>query len=178
MDQQPRYSHEGITLWHPEDWTLAREARPGEQVVSITSPSTCFWTLMVFLDRPDANEVLATAIESYESEYDQLDVYPAKAKVCGQVALARDVEFFCYDLTNTAQIRVIQTDRLTVLVLCQSSDEEWDEFEPILKRITASLDLDETVLAADSFRLLDDDDLLPNAMNEDDLIEDLETNEE
>jgi hypothetical protein len=174
MEQPPRYSQDGITLWHPEDWTLTREARPGERVVSITSPSTCFWSLMVFLDRPDANDVLTTAIESFESEYDQLDVYPVKAKVCGQVALARDVEFFCYDLTNTAQIRVIQTDRLTVLVLCQSSDEEWDEFEPLLKQITASLDLDETVLAADSFRLHDEDDLLPDGLDEDAAIEDIE----
>jgi hypothetical protein len=53
---------------------------------------------------------------------------------------------------------VFQTERLTVLVLSQATDDDWDEVEAEIHQITATLDLDESQLAIDSFTLGDFDD--------------------
>jgi hypothetical protein len=152
------FSDRGVSFTHASGWSVSCEEKPRERVVTVTSPTSGFWSLMVFLDRPEPDDVLETVIESFRDEFKDLDIYEAEEEICGQPALARDVGFFCYDLTNTAEIRVFQTERLTVLVLSQATDDDWDEVEAEIHQITATLDLDESQLAIDSFTLGDFDD--------------------
>ncbi len=166
------YSDRGISFHHGRGWSVASEDKPGERVVSVTGATSGFWSLMIFLDRPDPEDVLETVLASFRDEYDDLDEYDAEAEICGQPALARDLGFFCYDLTNTAEIRVFQTDRLTVLVLCQATDDDWDEVADQLHQMTATLELDETLLAENSFTVGDFDDLTANDESGDDSADD------
>ena len=53
--------------------------------------------------------------------------------------MARDVDFVCFELINSAFIRSFQTERFTVLVLYQGFDAELETTRPLLEAISASL---------------------------------------
>jgi hypothetical protein len=53
--------------------------------------------------------------------------------------VARDIDFVCLELLNSASIRAFRAREFTVLVLFQFTEGERDETGPILERITRSL---------------------------------------
>jgi hypothetical protein len=50
-----------------------------------------------------------------------------------------DVNFFCLDLTSTAQVRGMIAEIGTVMILIQAEDREFARLEPIFLAITTSL---------------------------------------
>ena len=143
------YAKHGIQFEYPREWEVNEQQRPGELSITVSSPETAFWNLILFCDRPDPELILETVIETFEDEYDELDVYRVQSKVCGQEALSRDIEFVCLELLNTARIRIFQTDAATVLVLCQANDSELEFSDPLFNRIAESLEIDDLTLIAD-----------------------------
>lgn len=138
---QQEYSRHGIKFQYPGEWELS-EQRDGQQLsITVASPHTSFWTVTLCADRPDPNDILAAVLDAFEQEYDELDVYPAKARVCERAAVARDIDFVCLELLNVARVRAIRAAQFTVLVLYQGTDGEFGEMEPVLERITRSLTL-------------------------------------
>ncbi|HVW36950.1 MAG TPA: hypothetical protein VHB99_06580, partial [Pirellulales bacterium] len=59
--------------------------------------------------------------------------------IAGQELLGWDMNFYCLDLTNTAQVRGFGTDEATYLIFCQADDREFEEVEPVFAAITRSL---------------------------------------
>ena len=49
-----------------------------------------------------------------------------------------DLNFYCLDLTNTAQVRTLTTPDAIYLILCQAEDREWDEVAPVFDAMTTS----------------------------------------
>ena len=49
-----------------------------------------------------------------------------------------DLNFYCLDLTNTAQVRAVETPAATYLLLAQAEDREWDRVAPVFAAMTAS----------------------------------------
>jgi hypothetical protein len=49
-----------------------------------------------------------------------------------------DLNFYCLDLTNTAQVRTLATPAAIYLILCQAEDREWNELAPVFAAITTS----------------------------------------
>lgn len=138
------YSARGMLFRYPDDWMVGEESSENE--IAITArpidDSTAFWSLTLLADRPDPREALASVLEAFEEEYDDLDVYTADEPVARREALGRDLEFVCLELTNSAFVRVFQTAEATVVLLYQATDYELDTHEEALKEITASLECD------------------------------------
>ena len=59
------------------------------------------------------------------------------------MARGHDISFFSLDLTNTCWTRSFYSGAGTVLVLCQANDLELDDYEPVLRAICASLEVEE-----------------------------------
>lgn len=133
------YQSHGVRFRYPPDWELS-EQQEGEQIsITISSPLTAFWSLTLFPDRPDPGDIVAAALEAFYEEYDELDDYPSKSRLCKRPTVARDVDFVCLELLNSAGIRAFRASGFTVLVLFQFTEGERDESVPILERITRSL---------------------------------------
>jgi hypothetical protein len=133
------YQSHGVRFRYPQDWELS-EQREGEQIsITVSSPLTAFWTLTLFPDRPDPGDIVAAALDAFYEEYDELDDYPSKTRVCQRPTVGRDVDFVCLELLNSAGIRAFRVRHFTVLVLFQFTEGERDETAPILERITRSL---------------------------------------
>jgi hypothetical protein len=133
------YQAHGVMFRYPGEWELS-EQREGEQLsITVSSPQTAFWTVSLFPDRPDPADIVAATIDAFHDEYAELDDYPSKVRLCRSPTVARDIDFVCLELLNTAGIRAFRTREFTVLVLFQLTEGERAELGPVLERITRSL---------------------------------------
>ncbi len=137
MDEE--YRNNGVSFRYPGHWDLTEDRTDEEVFVTVSSPETSFWTLTLFFDRPEPNRVLESAISEYRSEYDDVDLYPTEAKFGDCQGQGYDLEFFCYELTNSVFLRACRTGRFTALVLSQGTDVELEETRYLLDGITDSL---------------------------------------
>jgi hypothetical protein len=73
-----------------------------------------------------------------KQEYQDLDSEPARDSVAGHSLPGFDLNFYCLDLTNTAQVRTLLTDEAVYLIFCQAEDREWDQIAPVFAAMTTS----------------------------------------
>ena len=133
------YETHGVRFQFPDDWELREEEKDREFTVTVSSPETSFWSLVLLFDRPQPEHVMESALEVFRQEYDELDIYPSNAPLCNCQTVARDIEFVCLELINSAFLRAFQTERFTALVLYQATDIELQNTNTVLNRISQSL---------------------------------------
>ncbi|MGE3315614.1 MAG: hypothetical protein AB7O26_10900 [Planctomycetaceae bacterium] len=133
------YQSHGIRFEYPELWELSEQRGDNETTITVESPDTSFWSLSIFYGRTTPEEVLETAVSALQEAYEEVDVYPSKARIGEHQGGARDVEFVCYELINSAFLRAFETDDFTALVYYQGTDHELVDSKPVLEAITASL---------------------------------------
>ena len=138
-----RFEQQGVRFQYPENWRLEKEESESGWTVTVQSPNTAFFLLSYDEDMPSPEQVLETTLDALRSDYPDLEVYDRMETVAGQPAVGHDIQFTSLDLTNTCWTRSFYTDNATVLVMCQTSDLDLEESEPVLKAISASLQIDD-----------------------------------
>ena len=133
------YQNHGVRFVYPDDWTIAEEAGDGAVSLTVSSPETSFWSMWLLSDRPDPPTMLASAIDVFEDEYDNVDLYRTEGEICEYPALNCDVEFVSMELINSAFVRAFRTGRFSVLILFQGTDHELKQTRAELDAITDSL---------------------------------------
>jgi hypothetical protein len=137
------YSEEGIAFRYPDDWKLEREENDSGWTVLLQSPGTAFMTITCDFDMPTTEEMAEAAVQALREDYPQLETEPVIESLAGQMAIGHDFQFFSLDMTNTCWTRSFYSDLGTILVLCQATDQELEEYEPQLRAICASLRVEE-----------------------------------
>jgi hypothetical protein len=138
-----QFEDSGIRFRYPDTWTLEREENDDGWTVSLQSPGTAFLMLCVREDLPSADELADATLEALREDYPDLEADDCVDTVAGQPAVGHDIRFFSFDLTNSCWTRSFYTARGTVLLLCQTSDLELEEAEPIFRAIRASLTVED-----------------------------------
>jgi hypothetical protein len=133
------YEGHGIRFLYPAYWELTEQEDDEATSITVSSPETSFWSISLFRDGVSPLEVLESALEAFREEYKEVDVYPSTVQVGQRKGVARDVDFVCFELINSAFLRAFQTDRFTVLVLYQGFDGELETTRPQLEAISTSL---------------------------------------
>ena len=133
------YQARGVQFQYPADWDLSEQTDGPETTITVSNLETSFWSLTVFADQPSPEAVIESALEAYREEYDELDIYPTEISICNREAIARDLEFVCLELINTAFLRSTVIGNSTVLVLFQATDHELNDTRSIFEQISASL---------------------------------------
>jgi hypothetical protein len=133
----------GIRFKFPENWKLEREDNEDGWTVSLQSPDTAFVLLTLREDMPSTNNMVETALAALKEEYPDLEADDCVDSVAGQPAVGHDIRFFSLDLTNTCWVRSFYSARGTVLLLCQLNDLEIEKYEPVLKAICASIEIED-----------------------------------
>ena len=98
--------------------------------------------LLVDHDSPPGaapEKLAATALKAMRQQYDDLDADEVSETVAGQELVGYDMNFYCLDLTNTAQVRSYDTPDGVYVIFCQADDREFAEIEEIFRAITTSL---------------------------------------
>jgi hypothetical protein len=135
----PPFHEDGISFVCPEGWSLEREPTEDGWTVTLQSPGTAF--AMVRLDKsmPAVQDVAAATLEALRTDYPELEADNAIETIAGEMAVGHDIDFFSLDLSVTAWTRCFYGLAGTVLVLCQVSGADEDEYEPALRAICASM---------------------------------------
>ena len=138
---QGAYEGHGIRFLYPESWELREQTDDQFASISVESPHTSSWSISLFLDNPTPEEVVGSAVETFRDEYDEVDVYPSQETLPGRPGVSRDLDFFCFELINSAFLRAFRTERFTALVLYQGFDGELETTRPLLESISNSLEV-------------------------------------
>jgi hypothetical protein len=137
---QEIYNSHGVRFRYPNDWNISEQSDEGRISITVSSPRTSFWTVSVFPDGPEPRDVVEAVLDAFREEYPELDIYAATAKLCDRRAVAKNIEFVCLELLNSAWVRAVRTPHGTILVLYQGTDAEIDETGSTLERMTRSLE--------------------------------------
>ena len=133
------YTSHGVTFQYPSDWELSETDEGGQITVSVSSPRTAFWTMSLFLDCPEPDDVVEAVLDAFREEYAEMDDYASRSRLCEGPTVARDIDFVCLELLNSARVRACRAGAFTVMVLYQWTEAEKDEILPILEKITGSV---------------------------------------
>ncbi|MFM7163577.1 MAG: hypothetical protein ACKOGA_15545 [Planctomycetaceae bacterium] len=133
------YRRHGVSLTCPSSWELREESEPGELRLNYEQPSTCFWSLTLLFSRPDPEQTIETTLEAFRSEYEEIDIYEAKARVGRRSARAYDIDFLCYEMTSSACVRVFAGPRFTGVIVYQGADPEFGPFAARCEEVARSI---------------------------------------
>jgi hypothetical protein len=134
------YNGYNISFRYPDDWELETSENEVEAVISLESPLTVSWTAYVMPARPMPEYVLESVLQSFQTEYDEVDIYPASEKtVDGNVIYSQEIEFVCHELINIARCMVLRNGRMTVLIMAQGFDQDMAYYERTLSEMAQSL---------------------------------------
>ncbi|HEX3998936.1 MAG TPA: hypothetical protein VHX65_10325 [Pirellulales bacterium] len=129
----------GIKFLYPDDWTLEISTAEDEQGATVYSRGGGFWSVAIRGGEEDPADLAKVALAALGEEYADIDTEPAEETVAEQPLVGYDVNFYCLDLTNTAQIRACRRNGRTLLMLWQAEDREFDEMANVFRAITTSL---------------------------------------
>ena len=79
------------------------------------------------------------AVDAMKAEYEELEREEIQETVAGRQMIGYDLNFYCLDLTSTASVRCIRTDRATYTVFCQAEDREFAQLQIVFQAFTTSL---------------------------------------
>ena len=133
----------GIRFRYPENWRLEREDNEAGWTVSLQSPQTAFLTLTLDEDMPSVDQVAEAALAALREDYPDLEADDRVDSLAGQPAVGHDIRFFSFDLTNTCWTRSLYSDSGTLLVMCQANDLELEDYEPVMRAICSSLQVEQ-----------------------------------
>lgn len=136
------YRKAGIQFRYPQDWQLSEEGGTSEFSVTVNGEGTSFWSITLLRDRPSPEHVLDAAVDAFRDDYPEVDVYPTMTEIAHRPAFARDIEFVCLEMLNSAFLRAFQSAQYTVFVFYQTTDTELDEVAPIFEAISDSVHCD------------------------------------
>lgn len=129
----------GLAFDHPDNWLVDTEDSEGRfATVTVYSPGGGFWSVSGHAPGGDQGQLSGAVVSEMREEYRELDTEPATERVGGHELTGFDLNFYCLDLTNTAQVRTLCTSEAIYLILCQAEDRDWDELAPVFAAITTS----------------------------------------
>lgn len=134
------YDKSGIHLAYPENWRLEEDSDEDARLnLTITSPNTAFWTLIVYAEALDLDHLLNETLAALRQEYPEIEVADADQEIAGQTLRGKDASFFYLDLTSTTRLRALHRGASTYLILAQAEDREMAIAGAVFDAITQSL---------------------------------------
>jgi len=141
---QPFQKH-GVQFLYPDIWELDETEDADAVIVTISSDGTCFWAIHILGNCPPPPQVVDSCVEAFKEEYDDAEASVVDSRLAEMPAYARDMEFSCYELMNTASLQSVRTADFTLLVLWQGTDHELSEYRHVLEFMTSSVRADSLI---------------------------------
>jgi hypothetical protein len=133
------YQGHGIQFEYPDEWEISVEAGDGTADITVGGPGNEFLVVSVMAERPEADEVIEAALESFEDEYDHVDIYDSTAQICLLPTSARDLDIVSLDMVVKSFVRACETDDATIFVLYQFTQLDDPDSPQLLEAIANSL---------------------------------------
>ncbi|HBN74243.1 MAG TPA: hypothetical protein DD473_00150 [Planctomycetaceae bacterium] len=132
------FEKNGLQLRYPGYWQLEYTEEGETSSVTILTETTAFWMVSIVPGTATADEVLDAALESYQEEYDEFDVYERKMDKSNSW-MTQELEVVCHDLITNVALNAIELEECSLFVLYQGEDADLDEKRSTFDAITGSL---------------------------------------
>ena len=132
----------GVSFLYPDNWVLDDDRDSDgldEGSATVFSPSGAFLSVTVYPRSAAPDELAEEAVEGMRQAYGEVDVEVAQDTVAGRDLVGFDINFFCMDLTSTAKVRCLRTEKATYVVFCQAEDADFERLARVFEAITANL---------------------------------------
>jgi len=134
-----RFNRFGLSFDYPDNWSVDTEDSEGMYAtVTVYSPEGAFWSVSGHAPGGESATLSSAIVQQMREEYQDLDSEPVEESIAGQSLSGYDLNFYCLDLTNTAQIRTLKTPAAIYLLLCQAEDREWERISHVFAAMTTS----------------------------------------
>ena len=134
-----RFDRFGLAFDYPDNWTVdTDDAADRYSTVTVYAPGGGFWSVSGHAPGGDPRELAAAVVGQMKKEYQDLDAEEAADDLADRRLAGFDMNFYCLDLTNTAQVRTLETPAAIYLIFCQAEDREWEEIAPVFAAMTTS----------------------------------------
>ena len=137
------FDRDGISFRYPENWGVETEEGERGWTITLTSPQTAFAIISLRPDARDPADLADQTFEAIKAEYKELDADNAIQTIAGQVAIGHDIDFLTMDTAITCRTRCLETPAGPLLVMCQASEYDRVQNDPVLRAIVASLTIEE-----------------------------------
>jgi hypothetical protein len=134
-----RFNRLGLAFDYPDNWSVDTDDAAGRYAaVTVCTPEGGFWSVSGHAPGGAAATLAQAVVRQMRKEYQDLDSEPARDEVGGRSLEGWDLNFYCLDLTNTAQVRTLETPTAIYLLIAQAEDREWEKVAPVFAAMTAS----------------------------------------
>jgi hypothetical protein len=138
------FNRSGITLRYPANWQIEDESSgDSEWTISIHSPDTAFILLALRPDALDPADLADQTLAALKEEYAELDAENRLETIAGQLAIGHDIDFLTVDTPIACRSRCLETVAGPLLVMCQTSEYDHEQNDPVLRAIVASMRVDQ-----------------------------------
>lgn len=138
-----QFQNHGVHFCYPDVWQLEEVGSDDDDIlITVSGDGTCFWSIHILSNSPPPPQVIESCVAAFTDEYEDADATVSERLLAEMPAYARDVEFSCYDLMNTASLQSVRTSDFTLLVLWQGADHELEEYRSVLEAMTDSVRAD------------------------------------
>lgn len=129
----------GISFQYPDNWTLDdADAMLGRQSVTVYSPGGAFWSVAIHPASAKPDQLVSAIVEAMRQEYQGLEVDEVRETKVHFELVGYDLAFYCLDLTNTGQVRYVQTSQAVYTIYCQAEDREFESIKRVFEAITVT----------------------------------------
>jgi hypothetical protein len=137
------FERSGIRFQYPDNWQLDAEDTGDGWTATLQSPETAFVLVSLRPDAEGAAELADEALAALKAEYPELDAESAVGSLAGQPAVGHDIDFLTLDTAILCWTRCAETSAGPLLVMCQTSEYDRAQNEPVLRAICASLQIED-----------------------------------
>ncbi len=133
------FKNQRIRFQYPENWTIS-EDNSGEPItITVQSPSSGFWTLVMYSDDQDLNELIEQVVSAMNEEYGALESRSTTLELGNVTVAGYEMDFSCLDLVVTAKTFALRHNDLTLLILWQAESRDFDQLELVFQAITLGM---------------------------------------
>ena len=128
-----------IRFLYPENWTIAEDGSSDPPTVTVQSPNSGFWTLVMYSNDYDPDELTNQVVQAMDEEYEALESNPSTLEIGEVTAYGYEMFFSCMDLVVSAKTFAIRHNEMTLLLLWQGESRDFDELELVFLAMTQGL---------------------------------------
>ena len=134
-----RFARLGLAFDYPDSWTVdTDDAADGQAAVTVSAPEGGFWSVITHAGGTDPGSLAAAVLQEMREEYRDLDSEETTDEIAGRTLTGYDFNFYCLDLTNTAQVRTLALPTATYVFFCQAEDRDWERISHVFAAMTTS----------------------------------------
>ncbi len=117
------YDDLGVRFIYPNNWTVETQTwDKGTYGITADSPEGSFWALAIYPKGVDLDEAAKKILSDFHAEYDEMETEEIERYVANSVLTGYEINFFCLDLTSTAQALKFEDEERGYVIFWQTCD--------------------------------------------------------